>query len=65
MTPWNSDGVHDPSMSRNAGTVTDSAGGKIEAGGKAETDEGDKKDSQPMRPTPAIPAPRPIPRRTI
>ena len=42
---WNSDGVHDAGYEQNAGTVTDSAGGKIEAGGKAETDEGDKKDS--------------------
>ena len=42
---WNSDGVHDSGYEQNAGTVTDSAGGKIEAGGKAETDEGDKKDS--------------------
>ena len=44
---WNSDGVHDAGYEQNAGTVTDSAGGKIEAGGKAETtetDEGDKKD---------------------
>lgn len=41
---WNSDGVHDSGYEQNAGTVTDSAGGKIEAGGKAETDEGDKKD---------------------
>lgn len=42
---WNSDGVHDAGYEQNAGTVTDSAGDKIEAGGKAETDEGDKKDS--------------------
>lgn len=42
---WNSDGVHDSGYEQNAGTVTDSAGGKIEAGGKTETDEGDKKDS--------------------
>lgn len=42
---WNSDGVHDSGYEQNAGTVTDSAGGKIEAGGKAETDESDKKDS--------------------
>lgn len=44
---WNSDGVHDSGYEQNAGTVTDSAGGKIEAGGKAETtetDEDDKKD---------------------
>lgn len=44
---WNSDGVHDSGYEQNAGTVTDSAGSKIEAGGKAETtetDEGDKKD---------------------
>lgn len=42
---WNSDGVHDSGYEQNAGTVTDSAGGKIEASGKAETDESDKKDS--------------------
>lgn len=45
---WNSDGVHDSGYEQNAGTVTDSAGGKIEAGGKAETtetDEGDKADT--------------------
>ena len=42
---WNSDGVHDSGYEQNAGTVTDSAGGKIEAGGKAETNESDKKDS--------------------
>ena len=42
---WSSDGVHDSGYEQNAGTVTDSAGGKIEAGGKTETDEGDKKDS--------------------
>lgn len=41
---WNSDGVHDSGYEQNAGTVTDSAGGKIEAGGKTEADEGDKKD---------------------
>lgn len=44
---WNSDGVHDAGYEQNAGTVTDSAGGKIEAGGKtdvAKADEGDKKD---------------------
>lgn len=41
---WNSDGVHDSGYEQNAGTVTDSAGGKIEAGGKTKTDEGDKKD---------------------
>lgn len=42
---WSSDGVHDSGYEQNAGTVTDSAGGKIEPGGKAETDEGNKKDS--------------------
>lgn len=42
---WNSDGVHDSGYEQNAGIVTDSAGGKIEAGGKTETDESDKKDS--------------------
>lgn len=45
---WNSDGVHDSGYEQNAGTVTDSAGGKIEAGGKTETakaDEGDKADT--------------------
>lgn len=42
---WNSDGVHDSGYEQNAGTVTDSAGGKIEAGSKTETDESDKKDS--------------------
>lgn len=45
---WNSDGVHDSGYEQNAGTVTDWAGGKIEAGGKAETtetDEGDKADT--------------------
>ena len=42
---WSSDGVHDSGYEQTAGTVTDSAGGKIEAGSKAETDEGDKKDS--------------------
>ena len=42
---WSSDGVHDSGYEQNAGTVTDSAGGKIEAGSKTETDEGDKKDS--------------------
>lgn len=42
---WSSDGVHDSGYEQNAGTVTDSAGGKIEAGGKTETDESDKKDS--------------------
>ena len=42
---WNSDGVHDAGYEQNAGTVTDSAGGKIEAGSKTETDESDKKDS--------------------
>lgn len=41
---WNSDGVHDSGYEQNAGTVTDSAGGKIEAGSKTEADEGDKKD---------------------
>ena len=41
---WSSDGVHDSGYEQNAGTVTDSAGGKIEAGGKTKTDEGDKKD---------------------
>lgn len=44
---WNSDGVHDSGYEQNAGTVTDSAGGKIEAGGKtdaAKADEGDKAD---------------------
>ena len=42
---WSSDGVHDSGYEQNAGTVTDSAGGKIEAGSKTETDESDKKDS--------------------
>ena len=45
---WNSDGVHDSGYEQNAGTVTDSAGGKIEAGGKtdaAKADEGDKADT--------------------
>lgn len=45
---WNSDGVHDSGYEQNAGTVTDSAGGKIEAGGKtdaAKVDEGDKADT--------------------
>lgn len=45
---WNSDGVHDSGYEQNAGTVTDSAGGKIEAGGKtdaAKADEGDKADA--------------------
>lgn len=41
---WSSDGVHDSGYEQNAGTVTDSAGGKIEAGSKTEADEGDKKD---------------------
>lgn len=42
---WSSDGVHDSGYEQNAGAVTDSAGGKIEAGSKTETDESDKKDS--------------------
>lgn len=42
---WSSNGVHDSGYEQNAGTVTDSAGGKIEAGSKTETDESDKKDS--------------------
>lgn len=45
---WNSDGVHDSGYEQNTGTVTDSAGGKIEAGGKtdaAKADEGDKADT--------------------
>ena len=42
---WSSDGVHDSGYEQNAGTVTDSAGGKIEAGSKTETDESDKKDT--------------------
>lgn len=42
---WSSDGVYDSGYEQNAGTVTDSAGGKIEAGSKTETDESDKKDS--------------------
>lgn len=42
---WSSDGVHDSGYEQNAGTVTDSAGGKIEAGSKTETDESDKMDS--------------------
>lgn len=45
---WNSDGVHDSGYEQNAGTVTDSAGGKIEAGGKtdaAKADGGDKADT--------------------
>ena len=36
--------MHDAGYEQNAGTVTDSAGGKIEAGSKTEADEGDKKD---------------------
>lgn len=47
---WNSDGVHDAGYEQNAGTVTDSAGGKIEAGGKADEtkadDSGAKADSK-------------------
>lgn len=39
---WNSDGVHDSGYEQNAGTVTDSAGGKIDA---AKADEGDKADT--------------------
>ena len=42
---WNSDGVHDAGYEQNAGTVTDSAGGKIEAGTAPKADEGDKADS--------------------
>ena len=42
---WSSDGVHDSGYEQNAGTVTDSAGGKIEPSSKTETDESDKKDS--------------------
>lgn len=42
---WSSDGVHDSGYEQNAGTVTDLADGKIEAGSKTETDESDKKDS--------------------
>lgn len=41
---WNSDGVHDAGYEQNAGTVTDSAGGKIEAGAAPKADEGDKAD---------------------
>ena len=41
---WNSDGVHDSGYEQNAGTVTDSAGGKIEAGAAPKADEGDKAD---------------------
>ncbi len=37
---WNSDGVHDAGYEQNAGTVTDSAGGKIEAGAAPKADEG-------------------------
>lgn len=39
-----SDGVHDAGYEQNAGTVTDSAGGKIEAGAAPKGDEGDKAD---------------------
>ena len=39
---WNSDGVHDAGYEQNAGTVTDSTGGKIEAGTAPKADEGDK-----------------------
>ena len=42
---WSSDGVHDSGYEQNAGTVTDSAGGKIEAGSKADSKKSDKKDS--------------------
>lgn len=41
---WSSDGVHDSGYEQNAGTVTDSAGGKIEAGAAPKADEGDKAD---------------------
>lgn len=41
---WNSDGVHDAGYEQNAGTVTDSTGGKIEAGAAPKADEGDKAD---------------------
>lgn len=42
---WNSDGVHDAGYEQNAGTVTDSAGGKIEAGAAPKADEGDKSET--------------------
>lgn len=42
---WNSDGVHDSGYEQNAGTVTDSAGGKIEAGAAPKADEGDKSET--------------------
>lgn len=42
---WNSDGVHDAGYEQNAGTVTDSTGGKIEAGAAPKADEGDKADT--------------------
>lgn len=41
---WNSDGVYDAGYEQNAGTVTDSTGGKIEAGAAPKADEGDKAD---------------------
>ena len=36
---WNADGVHDAGYEQNAGTVTDSAGGKIDAGAAPKADE--------------------------
>lgn len=42
---WSSDGVHDSGYEQNAGTVTDSAGGKIEAGAAPKADEGDKSET--------------------
>lgn len=42
---WNSDGVHDAGYEQNAGTVTDSTGGKIEAGAAPKADEGDKSET--------------------
>lgn len=42
---WSSDGVHDAGYEQNAGTVTDSTGGKIEAGAAPKADEGDKSET--------------------
>lgn len=36
---WNADGVHDAGYEQNAGTVTDSTGGKIDAGAASKADE--------------------------
>lgn len=36
---WNADGVHDAGYEQNAGTVTDSTGGKIDAGAAPKADE--------------------------